>query len=165
MLLDSYANLDRDLRRKLLLIGKFRELDKMEEFRVKWKINKYGIRSEVQMTGFVGHPEILDYLLLMRVFVQCSKHEGLPNTILEAASLGLPIVASAIDGMKDILEDGKSAILVPPEDPEKLTDAIELVIRDEVLAQNLSREAKKVARSLNPESEKKAWIHLYRSLV
>ncbi len=163
LLIQSYAALDRDLRRKLLLAGYYDN----EETRIECEnaLARYNVEAETQVTGLVRDAAIIQHLLGMRVFVVCSKHDGLPNALLEAAAVGVPLVATAVGGMLDVLVDGENALLVPPEDPVRLTAAIDAVLRDEALARKLSEGARQIVKKLQPESEKRAWIELYQRML
>ncbi len=164
LLINAYAELSKDVRERLLLVGEFSE-ESSEQEKVITLIEQRGLDSEVQITGFVSKDDVQCYLQSMSVFVQCSRHEGLPNALLEACATGVPIVASAIDGMKDILEHGKSALLIPPDSQKDLTSAIKLVLSDDSLAQELSQGALELAEQLRPEKEKRIWLDLYSRLL
>lgn len=64
------------------------------------------------------------FLRALQIYVQASTREGLPNAILEAMAAGLPVVATAVGGVPEVVEDGVTGILVPPEEPARLADAI-----------------------------------------
>jgi glycosyltransferase involved in cell wall biosynthesis len=59
------------------------------------------------------------------VFVLASQHEGLPVTVMEALTLGVPVVAPAVGGLPEVVESGENGILVQPGSPAALADAIE----------------------------------------
>jgi glycosyltransferase involved in cell wall biosynthesis len=83
---------------------------------------------------------------LFDVFVLPSLWEGLPFVLVEAAALGKPIVATAVDGVPEILEDGRTGLLVPPGDSEALAIAVIRLLRDKDEAGRLAERA----RSLVP---------------
>jgi glycosyltransferase involved in cell wall biosynthesis len=85
-------------------------------------------------------------MALFDVFVLPSLWEGLPFVLVEAAALGKPIVATAVDGVPELLEDGRTGLLVPPGDPAALADAVIRLLRDKSGAGNLAEKA----RSLVP---------------
>jgi glycosyltransferase involved in cell wall biosynthesis len=85
-------------------------------------------------------------LALFDVFVLPSLWEGLPFVLVEAAALGKPIVATAVDGVPEILEDGQTGLLVPPGDSGALADAVVRLLRDKDEAGRLAERA----RSLVP---------------
>jgi L-malate glycosyltransferase len=92
---------------------------------------------------FLGQRD--DVLRLMAgadAFVLASHHEGLPVALMEATSVGLPIVASRVGGIPQALEDGVDAILVQAGDPGLLAQAMEQLAADPTLAERLGRRAK-----------------------
>ena len=112
---------------------------------------KLGIASRVRFLGFVKEmPELyqsLDVLLLTSHF------EGTPLTVLEAMAMGVPVVASQVDGVAEILDDGKDALLVPWEDKELFTRQISELLADRDLAQRLAQSGqKKVRRHYSAEA-------------
>jgi glycosyltransferase involved in cell wall biosynthesis len=163
LLVEAYAGLGRGLRRGLLLVGDFS--DEAERARVSALVERHGLAAETELTGLVGDEEVSARLLTMSVFVQSSKQDGLPNALLEAAAVGVPLVATAVGGMKDILTHEENALLVEPGDRLGLTAAVEAVLRDERLARRLSEGALRLARSLDPEHEKSEWLGLYERLL
>jgi glycosyltransferase involved in cell wall biosynthesis len=66
----------------------------------------------------------------------------LPVALMEATSVGLPIVATAVGGVPQVLTDGKSALVVPPNQPVALADAMARVASDAALRERLGREAR-----------------------
>ena len=85
--------------------------------------------------------------------------------MLEAAAAGVPIVSLAVGGVKDVLRDGESGLLVAPGDEDGLTAAIQTALKDQRLAEGLSLGGLKVARDLSLEAEKRHWIGLYSLLL
>ena len=163
-LIQAYANVATEAKQKLLLVGDFPEED--ERAKVEYMINHHELAPEVQITGFITDPrKITDYLMAMRVFVVSSSIDGMPNSLLEAAAAGVPLVATCVSGLKDILKDGESAMLVPPKDYKKLAQAIDTVLQYEYLAKKLSMGALKLAEDFNPDKEKAAWVDLYNQLL
>jgi glycosyltransferase involved in cell wall biosynthesis len=87
-------------------------------------------------------PEILpafDVLLL------ASRWEGLPLVIPQAMASGVPIVATAVDGNREVLRDGENGLLAPPTCPEPLAEAV-LRLRDQDLATRLAAAGHETAR-------------------
>lgn len=77
------------------------------------------------------------------VFVLPSLWEGLPYVLVEAAALGKPIVATDIDGVREVVRNGETGILVPPRDPGRLAAALILLLRDRDLAGKLGERARR----------------------
>ncbi len=85
----------------------------------------HGMDSKVRFYGF--REDIHECIRKLDVLVMPSLHEGMPYSALEAMYLRLPIIASAVGGLREVLRDGENAILVPPGNVEKLAAAIRLV--------------------------------------
>lgn len=168
LLLRAYAQVAPSLRKQLLLVGDFyfgNSLVPELRRQAVELVNELGITREVLFAGYVENERLAEYRRQMRVFVLSSDHEGLPNAVLEAAAEGLPIVATAVDGIKDIFRDGQDALLVEPGDCEQLSAAIERVLTERELSLHLSQGARDAVSQLTPEAEARAYAELYRSLL
>ena len=78
--------------------------------------------NTVIFTGF--RPDIPALLSLLDVFLLPSLWEGLPTALLEALAMQKPVVAAAVDGIPEIVEAGRTGLLIPPQDPQALADAV-----------------------------------------
>lgn len=86
------------------------------------------------------------------ITVVCSRHENFPMTVLEATATGSPLVASRAGGIPEIVDDGETALLVPPDDPEALALAIGRLFDNPDLAARLGERAGEVmARDFHPQ--------------
>lgn len=85
--------------------------------------------------------DVPDLMAAMDVFVLPSVNEGMGRVLLEAGAAGTPSVASRVGGVPDIIEDGRTGILVPPRDPEALARAIRTLAEDERLRQAMGQAA------------------------
>jgi glycosyltransferase involved in cell wall biosynthesis len=99
------------------------------------------LAAELEITGcveFVGDcDDIAPFLARADVYVQPSRDEGLPNAVIEAMAVGLPIVASSVGGNKDLVIDGSTGLLVKPESSEELTLAVCSLFSDRVLIRRM----------------------------
>jgi glycosyltransferase involved in cell wall biosynthesis len=164
-LIQAYGAIPEALRRQLLLVGDYFEGDTFNRQRIEDAMAQSGAAEDIQITGYVENRSVPEYLRRMRVFVLSSLHEGFPNTILEAASLGVPVVATAVDGVKDIYGDGDAALLVPPGDPAALAQAVSRVLGDAGLAARLSEASLETAARFSYVREQEAWVSLYQRLI
>lgn len=83
--------------------------------------------------------DVPSLLKLMDVFVLSSLSEGSPNAVLEAMAAGLPVIATDVGGLPDMVIDGESGILVPPGDSEALGNAISKILEDPERAAAMGR--------------------------
>lgn len=86
--------------------------------------------------------DALELLSLFDIFVLPSLWEGLPFVLFEAAGLRKPIVATAVDGVIEVIEHGKTGLLVPPGDSRALAEAVMTLLKDRELAQRLAERAR-----------------------
>jgi glycosyltransferase involved in cell wall biosynthesis len=159
-LLESYYKIDVQLRNNVTLIGDFPNSQLKIEYLNKIEFLK--LQDEVILTGFLDKKNVIENLRDLNVFVCTSSSEGFPNALLEAASIGVPIVVTAFGGIEDYCENGKNALIVPIGDTESIVQAITSILRNKELAQHLSNGAIDFAKSLSPDSEKNQWVHLYQ---
>jgi len=99
---------------------------------------------------FVGkHPrhESLALMASSHLFVLNSTYEGLPHILLEAMSLGIPVVATAVGGTPEIIVDGENGLLVPSGDVPALIQAIQMIKDDERLRTRLIDAGRSLVRT------------------
>ncbi len=107
-------------------------------------------------------PELLN---VIDIFVLPSLFEGLPNVILEAMASSKPVVASAVGGIPEAVQDQVTGLLVPPKDPDSLATAILKLLKNREWAINMGKEGRKrVEEFFSIDSEVKKIQQLYDSL-
>jgi glycosyltransferase involved in cell wall biosynthesis len=106
------------------------------------RINTRGIGASMGLLG--EQSEITAWLSAFDVFVLPSLWEGIPNALLEAMALGLPVIASDVDGVPETVVHDLSGILVKPGDVKALVQSLQDMIEDASLRERLGREAKNV---------------------
>jgi glycosyltransferase involved in cell wall biosynthesis len=111
------------------------------EDRIKAEVARRGLAGRMILAG--ERPDALDWLSLFDIFVLPSLWEGLPLVLIEAAALGRPIVATNIEGNREIVRDGESGLLVPAADPEALAAAVIRLLGDPGLARRLADAARR----------------------
>jgi glycosyltransferase involved in cell wall biosynthesis len=90
--------------------------------------------------AFLGHRTDIPALLsCCDIGVLASRSEGLPNVVLEYMAAALPVVATAVGGVPEIIENEESGLLVPPENPAALSAAILRVLKDDELRKRLGK--------------------------
>jgi sugar transferase (PEP-CTERM/EpsH1 system associated) len=96
---------------------------------------------------FAGHrTDIPEILMTLDVFALSSRWEGMPNAVLEAMAAGLPVVATRVGGVPEVVVDGVTGLLVPPRDPEALSKAILKLLQNSDLRQKMGRSGRERVR-------------------
>jgi hypothetical protein len=93
-------------------------------------VEQAGLSERVHFMGTIAHHEALSLIKASDVYVMTSTSEGTPMVLLEAAVLEKPIVATRVGGIPDLFPSGESAIIVEPDDPSALVEALLLVSGD-----------------------------------
>jgi glycosyltransferase involved in cell wall biosynthesis len=96
-----------------------------------------GIDDRVFFLGWQSREQVIESYKQSNVFLFPSRHEGMPNAILEAMASGLPVVASCIAGNEELVTDGKTGYLVPEEDIKSLQSALKKILNDSALRQQM----------------------------
>jgi glycosyltransferase involved in cell wall biosynthesis len=98
-----------------------------------------GLEGSCHFTGYQNQPA--RYYQLFDVFALTSRSEGAPLAVLEAGAAGIPVVASRVGGLPEIIQDGHTGILFEPGDEEALVTALRSLIENQNRAQTLGRAA------------------------
>jgi glycosyltransferase involved in cell wall biosynthesis len=115
---------------------------------------------------FPFEQSVESYLTVLDVFVLPSYWEALPIGVLEAMCMGVPIIASAVNGTPEAVEDGVSGLLVPARDSEALADAIRRLSRDDAARVTMGRQGKRrIAEMFDPDRMLDEIETLYRDVA
>jgi glycosyltransferase involved in cell wall biosynthesis len=105
--------------------------------------------DRVRLLGF--RDDVPDLLKAADLFCVSSYLEGMGTATLDAMAVGLPVVATRVGGIPEIVEDGVTGLLVPPRDPEALAGAILALARDPARRQSMGREARERVRAFSAD--------------
>jgi glycosyltransferase involved in cell wall biosynthesis len=120
----------------------------------------------VEFHGAVPHDAVAGWFDRADVFVNSSREDNMPHSIIEAFSSGLPVVTTAAGGIPYIVEHERNGLLVPCDDPSALAAALGRVLSDGALAQRLIREGDRDCSARYAWSAAKAeWVALYHRLA
>ncbi len=112
------------------------------------QIAELSLDERIRLAGKLTREQVIEAYARASVYVQPARiaadgdRDGIPNVLLEAMAMGLPVVASAVSGIPELVNDGINGLLVPPDDPGKLAQAIMRVIQDPGFAQALGEQAR-----------------------
>jgi len=152
-LLEAFSQL-REEDAFLLIIGDGPCFQKLKIKAQELKIDKKAL--------FLGYKkDVLNYLRLFDIFCLPSLWEGQPNVILEAMGCGLPIVATRVGGVQEMIKDKKNGILVPPANSKALFRAIELLLKNESLRRKMGQAALNSVKKYDIESMVSQYENLY----
>jgi glycosyltransferase involved in cell wall biosynthesis len=128
------------------------------------EIRRLGVTRAVGLAG--ERDDVAGLLAQADLFVLPSRSEGLPVSVLEAMAAGVPVVASAVGGVPELVEDGATGLLVPPGDPRALAAAIAKLAGDPALRRRLGAAGRRrVEARFDAASCRTAHVELYRALL
>lgn len=120
-----------------------------------------GIEDRVHFLGWQSREELLDCYRQANVFIIPSRHEGMPNALLEAMGSGLPVVASRIAGNEELVVDGETGYLVCSEDVEALRKALQKLLGTPALCEQMGAASRRyVEENYSWEATAEQYVHL-----
>ena len=139
-LLRAFAEVVRLMpRARLVLVGDGPQKGALLDLR-----KQLGLDGEVVFAGL--QDDVNRWLMGADIYVQPSRREGLPLAVLEAMALGLPVIATRVGDMEQVIESGQEGYLVPPEDPQAMAEKLLDVLQHPDLQGPVAAAAKRVVQ-------------------
>jgi glycosyltransferase involved in cell wall biosynthesis len=143
----------------LLIVG-----EGPERLRIEETVRALGLAGRFTLTGQVDSAE--PYYGIADICVLSSLSEGSPNALLEAMAAGVPVVATAVGGVPEIVSHGESALLIHPGDCQAMTNAIAALLTDAPLARRLAGRARQLVLDRHaPQARTRRLVETYGRLV
>lgn len=160
-LLDAFASLTNSNPQAnvfLVLLGEGRELHALQQ-----QASRLGIEDRVRFAGF--QKNCLQWMRLLDCLVQPSLTEGTPNSVLEALHARVPVIATAVGGVPELIADSDSGLLVPPSDAPSLATAMQRLLDSAELRAKLSRGMDAVDEQYRPATQRSSYLRLYARVL
>jgi len=132
---------------RLILVGDGEDRERLEALSIQLDIKK-----NVQFVGKVPHEKVQSYMHQADVFVLPSLSEGLPNVILEAMACGLPVVATRVGGVPDIIQDRVHGYLVESENADDIARKLIMILNNNSIASEFSLYNRKTVKKYEYEN-------------
>ena len=156
MLIDAFGRIKKEFPDYTLTIygeGPFRtELEK--------RIRELGLEDSVSLPGKVQN--VFECIADAELFVLSSNFEGMPNALIEAMCLGLPVISTEVSGATDLIEHGKNGMLVDVANTEELTDAMRQMLGDDQMRQSCSQNALEINERLQLDGIISQWQECFQ---
>lgn len=136
-LMKAFAQVAGQFPRLQLVLGGVGHLNALREL-----AGQLGVRDRVEAPGWLGPESKSAALATSTIFLLPSYHEGMPMALLEAMSWGLPVIATPVGGIPQIVTDQVNGLLVAPGDVLALATAITRLLRDPALRERLGKAAR-----------------------
>ena len=145
---------------QLLIAGTGPEADRLRAL-----AGDLGVRQAVQFAGRVDRDRMAQHLRESAVALNPSRVDNMPNSVLEALASGVPVVSTDVGGVPFVVQHGKTALLVPPEQPEPMAQAILRVLTDSDLAQRLRDAGLVAAQGYVWDAVRPRWCQAYKAAL
>ncbi|TCK71736.1 glycosyltransferase [Acidipila rosea] len=142
----------------LIVVGDGREQAPLEA-----QAASLGLRERIHFAGYQGNCS--DWMKLMDCMVQPSLTEGTPNSVLEALCLQLPVVATAVGGVPDLIVHNRNGLLVPPADAKQLGEAMQTVAASPSLREKLRSGGAMTAEEYSPLTQRRKLLEVYERVL
>ncbi|MDW8289274.1 MAG: glycosyltransferase family 4 protein [Armatimonadota bacterium] len=133
--------------------------------RVRQEVCRLGLQQHISVMDWVDTRQRETLLADADIYVLPSLNEGLPMSILEAMSWGLPVISSPVGGIPEFVQDGFNGLLVPPTDIPALAQAMQRLIEDEELRLQMGANARASVEHLDIQNYWKQLLEVYRSVL
>lgn len=135
-----------------------------EELRA--RVSRLNLESNVEFIGELSRESLTSAYRSSKLLVIASRSEGLPLVLLEALWLGVPVVATTVDGVPEVVVEDVNGLLVPPENAGALADALLRLLLDSDLRRRLGRQARaSIADRFSPEATTEKYLEVYRQVL
>jgi len=104
---------------------------------------KKGVAAATEFVPAIPHHQVPTVLHELDVYVAVSRSESFGVAVLEASANGVPVVVSNVGGLPEVVQDQRTGLIVPPDDPEALSDSLSLLVKNSALRSQLGERGRK----------------------
>lgn len=124
-----------------------------------------GVSEKISFPGSVPKKDVPHWLNSGDIFINTTNIDNTPISVLEAMACGLPVVSTNVGGLPYLLEHEKDALLVPPNDPQAMAEAVKQILTQPTFAEQLSRNARTKAERFDWSAILPQWESLLLSIL
>jgi glycosyltransferase involved in cell wall biosynthesis len=141
-------------------------LDPGSEVEIQRAIDEYGLQERVKLLGPISQEQLLDEYARAQVLLMGSREETTPQVIAQAMACGLPVIASRVGGIPEMVEDGRTALLFPFGDVAAGAEQIRRMLDDDAFRADVERAVRDQAQQrFNTKSVAEQTISVYREIL
>jgi glycosyltransferase involved in cell wall biosynthesis len=139
------------------------ELNGEDTAELKKQCDSLGLTEHVHWTGVINN--VRDYLRNTDIYCQPSRSEAIPLSIAEAMQYGIPVVATNVGGVSELVRDGENGFLLVPDDPQALADKLQLLIESREQRELMGALSKNILNDLNffQDQSASSLLEIYKS--
>jgi glycosyltransferase involved in cell wall biosynthesis len=123
-----------------------------------------GVADAVRFPGFLNMQRKIEEGSRADIFISTNRIDNVPVAIVEAWALGLPVISTQVGGIADLIEDGRTGLLVPSEDAGAMVNGIKRLLREPDLAEHLSRCGREECLRFGWHRVRQQWEEMFMEL-
>lgn len=162
VILEAVSYIDKGLNPKLVFITSSYEKEPAE---LSSAVEKLKIRDRIIFLGKVSNEKLEEAYRASELVAIPSRYEGFGLPVIEAWEMQKPVVASDVVAVNEHVKNGYNGLLVPPENPKALAEAMERVLKDKNLRGNLIQGGNQTLKTMKSEEFKNKWFDFYKLLI
>lgn len=140
--------------------------DGIQEEEIIFHIHTLQLQDNIVLLGKKNKDEVNEYLSNSDIFFLTSVYEGIPNVVLEAMAMELPVVTTKSGGVDEVIESGVDGFIAPLYDIEQLASLLEKLITDKTFAENISNKARqKIMKDYTLQRQLEVFVTEYQKLL
>lgn len=140
-------------------------LDKGLEPEIKTMAVELGLQDAVRFPGFLDQETKIKEFSEADIYLNTNRIDNMPVAVVEACAMGLPVIATNVGGLSDLLENGKNGILVPDEDVKGMADAVNELLHDHDRTEKLSKNGRELAELSSWNAVKICWEEIFAEMM
>lgn len=124
-------------------------------------------QAKIIFVPHIKNPEMIaKYYQAADIYVHAAKADTFPNTVIESLACGCPVIATAVGGICEQIDEGISGFLTSPGDPENMSIKLELLLRKNDLRVKMSEKSAEIAaKKFDLDKQKNSYLELYREII
>ncbi len=136
-------------------------VDKGLEQEVRDLVTSSGMGESVRFPGFLGPEDKIREFSDADIFLNTNRIDNMPVAVLEARAIGLPVVSTDVGGLRDLISDRESGMLVPDDDAESMADAVVSLLENREIAERISTNGREIAERSSWEIVRNEWEQVF----
>jgi glycosyltransferase involved in cell wall biosynthesis len=140
-------------------------VDKGLEPEIKKMVEEMGLQDAVRFPGFLAQDEKINEFSAADIFINTNHVDNMPVAVIEACAMGLPVVATCIGGIPDMIANGENGLLVPDSDAKGMADAVVSLVENSELAERFSKNGRVLAERCSWEVVRADWEELFEEIM
>lgn len=154
MMISAFASIRKEYSDyQLIIYGDGPSREELENLTV-----KLGIQDHVSFPGNVS--DLHERIKSSELFVMSSDYEGMPNALIEAMCMGLPVISTKVSGATDLIQHGKNGLLVEVGNEKDFTEALRSMLSNDEHRYEMAKEATKISANLMLDEVMKQWLEV-----